>query len=88
MCTKNIQCIREISAIIVTDDYLCYKELKRPYNFFPILILTNYLRLKLRTNGNIEGRLLSSGLEGHQPLVYAVTQIPLLSLQCCRDFQT
>ena len=29
-----------------------------------------------------------SGLEGHKPLVYAVIQIPLLSLQCCRDFQT
>ena len=28
------------------------------------------------------------GLEGHQPLVYAVKQIPLLSLQCCRGFQT
>ena len=25
---------REISAIIVTEDYLCYKEPKSPYNFF------------------------------------------------------
>ena len=31
---------------------------------------------------------LCSGLERHQPLVYAVIQIPSLSLQCCRDFQT
>ena len=31
---------------------------------------------------------LYSGLEGNQTVVYAVTQIPLLSLQCCRDFQT
>ena len=31
---------------------------------------------------------LYSGVEGHQPLAYAVTQIPLLSLQLCRDFQT
>ena len=30
---------------------------------------------------------LYSGLEGNQTLVYAVTQIPLLPLQCCRDFQ-
>ena len=29
-----IQGGREISAIIVTDDYLCYKEPKSPYNFF------------------------------------------------------
>ena len=28
------------------------------------------------------------GLEGNQTFVHAVTQIPLLSLQCCRDFQT
>ena len=31
---------------------------------------------------------LYSGLEGHQTVVYAVTQITLLSLQCCRYFQT
>ena len=31
---------------------------------------------------------LLSRLERHQPLVYAVTQVPLLSLQRCRDFQT
>ena len=30
---------------------------------------------------------LYSELEEHQTVVYAVTQIPLLSLQCCRDFQ-
>ena len=29
-----IQGGREISVIIVTDDYLCYKEPKSPYNFF------------------------------------------------------
>ena len=29
-----------------------------------------------------------SGLEGNQTVVYAVTHIHLLSLQCCRDFQT
>ena len=29
-----------------------------------------------------------SGLEEHQPFAYAVTEIPLLSLQRCRDFQT
>ena len=31
---------------------------------------------------------LYSGLEGNQTVVYAVTQIPLTSLQYCRDFQT
>ena len=35
---QNIQSGREISAIIVTDDYLCYKEPKSPYNFFLVLI--------------------------------------------------
>ena len=30
---------------------------------------------------------LYSGLEGHEPVVYAVTQIPLLFPQSCRDFQ-
>ena len=29
----GLQSVREISAIIVTDDYLCYKEPKIPYNF-------------------------------------------------------
>ena len=29
-----------------------------------------------------------SGLEENQTVVYAVVQIPLLSLQLCRDFQT
>ena len=29
-----IQSGREISAIIVTDDYLCYKVPESPYNFF------------------------------------------------------
>ena len=36
----------------------------------------------------LKGGELYSGLEGNQTAVYAVTQIPLLSLQCCRDFQT
>ena len=31
---------------------------------------------------------LYSGLEGNQPVVYAVKQIILLSPQCCRDFET
>ena len=52
----NIQDGWEISAIIVTDDYLCYKEPKSPYNLFVIITLHNYLSLKLRTNGNIERR--------------------------------
>ena len=31
---------------------------------------------------------LYSGLEGNQTVIYALTKIPLLSLQCCRDFET
>ena len=46
----------KISAIIVTDDYLCYKEPKSSSKCFLILNLTNYLSLKFRTNGNIERR--------------------------------
>ena len=33
-CMQNIQGGREINAIIVTDDYLLYKEPESPYNFF------------------------------------------------------
>ena len=35
-----LQSVREISVITVTDDYLCYKEPKNPYNFF-LFYLTN-----------------------------------------------
>ena len=28
------------------------------------------------------------GLEGHQPFAYSVIEIPLLSLQRCREIQT
>ena len=31
---------------------------------------------------------LFSGLEGHQQFAYAITDILLLSLQICRNFQT
>ena len=35
MCLyTDIQTVREISVIIVTDDYLCYKEPKSPYLTF------------------------------------------------------
>ena len=58
-----MQGIRTISAIIVTDDYLCYKEPKSPYNFFLILIFNELITFKLRTNGNTErlGALLWTG---------------------------
>ena len=35
----------------------------------------------------LKDRQLYSRMEGHQPVVYAATEIPLLSLQRCRDFQ-
>ena len=37
---------REISVIIVTDDYLCYKEPKSPYNFSLILIFNEIFKFK------------------------------------------
>ena len=85
---RNSQDDREISAIIVTDNYLCYKEPKSPYNFFLILILTNYLRLKLQTNGNIERRvaLLCSGRTSTSCLRSHTD--PFAFLRRCRDFQT
>ena len=36
----------EITAIIVTDDYLCYKEPKIPYNFILILIFNELFKFK------------------------------------------
>ena len=38
---------REISAIIVTDDYLCYKDPKSAYNFFLILIVNELFKFKI-----------------------------------------
>ena len=38
-----IQVAREISAIIVTDDCLCYKEPKSPYNFLILIFIKFYL---------------------------------------------
>ena len=38
--------VRIISAIIVTDDYLCYKEPKSPNNFFLILIVNELFKFK------------------------------------------
>ena len=34
------------SAVIVTDDYLCYKEAKSRYNFFLILIFNELFKFK------------------------------------------
>ena len=84
-----IQSVREISAVIVTDAYLCYKEQKSPYKFFHILIFTNYLRLKLRTISNIErrvvllcsGRTSTSYLRRHTDPFAFFTALPRLSDQ-------
>ena len=38
---------REISGIIVTEDYLCYKEPKSPYNFFLIKIFNLLFTFKI-----------------------------------------
>ena len=45
-CAAIIQSGREISAIILTDDYLCYKEPKFPLNFFLILIFNELFKFK------------------------------------------
>ena len=44
-----IQGGREISVIIVTGDYLYYKEPKRPYNFFFLISIFNEL-FKFKTS--------------------------------------
>ena len=43
----NVQGVREISVIIVTDDYLCYKEPRSTYNFFLILIFNELFKFKI-----------------------------------------
>ena len=42
---SEIHGVREISDIIVTDDYLRYKEPNSPYNFF-ILIFNELFKFK------------------------------------------
>ena len=42
----HIQDGKEVSAIILTDNYLCYKETKSPYNFFIILIFNELFKFK------------------------------------------
>ena len=72
-----------------TDDYLCYKEPKIPYNFFLILYLTNYLSLKFRTNGNIKrrvallcrGKMTTSCLRSQTDPFALFTALPRLSHQ-------
>ena len=47
--TLELPCIcgvRDIRAVIVTDDYLCYKELKSPYNVFLILVFNELFTFK------------------------------------------
>ena len=49
ICLRVLCCIqsgREISAITVTDDYLCCKEPRSPYNFFIILIFNELFKFK------------------------------------------
>ena len=51
----HIQSGREISAIILADDYLSYKEPKIPFNFFLILIF-NELKFETSDECNVERR--------------------------------
>ena len=41
-----IQGVREISTVIVTVDYLCYKEQKSPYNFFSYFNIYELFKFK------------------------------------------
>ena len=43
----HIQGGREISTIIVTEDYLCYNEPKSSYKFFLILIFNELSKYKI-----------------------------------------
>ena len=52
----HIQDVREISVIIITDDYLYYKQPKSSYNFFLVLIFNELYKFKTLDNGNIERR--------------------------------
>ena len=45
----SVERVREISAIIVTDDYLLYKEPKSPYDFFFLILIFNEL-FKFKTS--------------------------------------
>ena len=49
--SSYIQGEREISVIIVTDNYLCYKKPKSPYNFSLILILNDLFTFKTSDEG-------------------------------------
>ena len=81
---SSIQSGREISVIIVTDDYLCYEEPEIPYNFFLILIFNELFKFKTSTNGNIEIRRAL-----HWTVrAYIVMKIPSLPLQRCHNVQT
>ena len=60
----SVQGVREISVIIVADNYLWYNETRIPYNFFfLILIFKELFTFKTRMNNNIErrGALLCTG---------------------------
>ena len=46
-----IQGGREIRAIVLTDGYLCYKEIKSPINFFLILIFNELFKFKTSDEG-------------------------------------
>ena len=74
---EPIQSGRIIGVIIITDDYLCYKKPKSPYNFFLILIFNELFKYKTSDESNIDRR-----------EAYAVIENHFLSLQLCRDFQT
>ena len=82
-----IQSIKEISIIIVTDDYVIRNE--KILTIFFILIFNELLNLKLRTNGNIErrGALLwtvrasTFSLRSHRDLFAFVRALPRLSDQ-------
>ena len=75
LCSNIIQIGRETSAIIVPDDYLCILGTKKSLQLSLILIFNELFMFKTYFGlmATLKDGKLYSGLEGHQPFDYAVT---------------
>ena len=75
--------IRRVSATIVTDDYLCYKGPKSPYNFILILIFSELFKFKTWDGELFSGlvRISTFSLRSHRDHFAFFTALPRLSDQ-------